>query len=154
MISRRGWLRASVASAAGLLVASDRLLADAPVLPVITVYKDPSCGCCTKWVKHLSANGFVTMVRDTPDMDEIKRTMQVPAALQSCHTAVVGAYVVEGHVPAGLIKKMLAEKAQIVGLAVPGMPNGAPGMETSGKADKYDVIAWERSGKTRVYASR
>ena len=154
MISRRDWLRASVAGAAGLLVARDRLFAAAPALPVITVYKDPGCECCGKWVKHLSANGFVTMVQNTSNMDEVKRTMHVPTALQSCHTAVVGAYVIEGHVPADLIKKMLAEKPAIVGLAAPGMPSGAPGMETSAKPDKYDVIAWDRSGKTRVYASR
>lgn len=143
-----------MAGAAGLLVARERLFAAAPALPVITVYKDPGCECCGKWVKHLSANGFVATVQNTSKMDEVKRTMGVPAALQSCHTAVVGAYVVEGHVPADLIKKMLAEKPAIVGLAAPGMPNGAPGMETSAKPDKYDVIAWERSGKTRVYAHR
>ena len=154
MISRRDWLRASVASAAGLLVTGDRLLAAAPALPVVTIYKDPGCECCGKWVKHLSANGFVTMVRNTGSMDEVKRTMQVPPALQSCHTAVVGAYVVEGHVPADLIKKMLKDKPAIVGLAAPGMPNGAPGMETGAKPDKYDIVAWERGGKTRVYASR
>lgn len=154
MISRRDWLRASVASAAGLLVARDRLFAAAPALPVVTVYKDPGCECCGKWVKHLSANGFVTMVQNTSNMDEVKHTMHVPTALQSCHTAVVGPYVVEGHVPADLIKKMLAQKPAIVGLAAPGMPSGAPGMETGAKPDKYDIIAWERSGKTHVYASR
>jgi hypothetical protein len=121
--------------------------------PVVTVYKDPACECCTKWVKHVAANGFVVSVRDVHNMDEIKRTMNVPAALQSCHTAVVGRYVIEGHVPADVIKKLLAQKSPAYGLAVPGMPVGSPGME-GGRAEHYDVIAFERDGKTRVYASR
>ena len=86
-------------------------------------------------------------------MDEIKKTMNVPQALQSCHTAVVGAYAIEGHVPADLIKKALKEKPAIAGLAVPGMVNGSPGME-GGAPQHYDVIAWERTGKTHVYAKR
>jgi len=101
----------------------------------------------------LSANGFVTTVRDTPDMASVKRTMGVPGALQSCHTAVVGRYVVEGHVPADAIKKLLAEKPAVMGLAVPGMPVGSPGMEGSSK-QPYSVIAFERDGKTRVYMKR
>jgi hypothetical protein len=120
---------------------------------VITVYKDPSCGCCTKWVKHLSANGFVVTTRDVQNIDEIKRAMNVPVALQSCHTAVVDRYVIEGHVPADLVKKALKEKPAILGLAVPGMPAGSPGME-SDHVEPYNVIAFDRDGKTRVYAKR
>jgi len=104
-------------------------------------------------VKHLSASGFVTTVRDSNDMPSIKRTMGVPDALQSCHTAIVGGYIVEGHVPADAIKKLLAEKAMVMGLAVPGMPVGSPGMEGSTK-QPYNVIAFERTGKTRVYMKR
>jgi len=86
-------------------------------------------------------------------MDDIKRTMNVPASLQSCHTAVVGRYVIEGHVPADLIKKLLAEQAPVLGLAVPGMVTGSPGME-GGQAEHYNVVAFERGGQTRVYAKR
>jgi len=141
-----------LSSAAAVFIGRRGLLVErAPF--VITVYKDPGCECCVRWVKHLSANGFVVSTRDVKNMDEIKRTMNVPAALQSCHTAVVGAYVVEGHVPANLIKKFLTEKPASLGLAVPGMPTGTPGMEGD-HVDHYDVIAFERDGKTRVYAKR
>ena len=151
MLSRRDWLRSSALGAAGVLL-SRKIVAAEP-LPVITVYKDPGCQCCAKWVKHLSANGFVATVRDTPDMASVKRTMGVPDALQSCHTAVAGKYVLEGHVPADVIKKLLAEKPAVMGLAVPGMPMGSPGMEGSPK-QAYNIIAFERDGKTRVYAKR
>lgn len=151
MTSRRDWLRSSALGAAGIVLL--RGIASAEPLPVVAVYKDPGCECCARWVKHLSASGFVTTVRDTPDMASIKRTMGVPDALQSCHTAVVGKYVVEGHVPADAIKKLLAEKPAVIGLAVPGMPVGSPGMEGSPK-QPYSVIAFERDGKTRVFMKR
>jgi hypothetical protein len=121
--------------------------------PVIVVYKDASCQCCAKWVKHLSANGFVVTVHDMLNMDEIKRTMNVPAKLQSCHTAVVDKYVIEGHVPASTIKKFLAEKPASIGLAAPGMPMGSPGMEGD-RVDHFDIIAFDRDGKSRVYEKR
>jgi Predicted metal-binding protein len=119
----------------------------------ITVYKDPSCGCCTKWIDHLRAHGFAVTARDMDDMDEVKATFGVPGKLQSCHTATLGSYVVEGHVPADVIQKMLKERPKILGLAVPGMPVGSPGME-GGRAQHYDVVAFERNGKTSVYAKR
>ncbi len=148
MTSRRAFLAAVAASA----VARRNLFADrAP--SVITVYKDAGCQCCVKWVKHLSANGFVVSPNDVQNMDEIKRTMNVPKALESCHTAVVDRYVIEGHVPADVIKKFLAEKPSAHGLAVPGMPIGSPGME-GGTAERYNVLAFERNGTTRVYAKR
>jgi len=152
MPSRRDWIRSSLLGAATVIVGRHRLFA-APASPVVTVYKDPGCECCAKWVKHVTANGFVVSVRDVQNMDEVKRTMNVPSALQSCHTAVVGRYVIEGHVPADVIKKLLAEQAPVLGLAVPGMVTGSPGME-GGRAERYNVIAFERSGKTRVYAAR
>jgi hypothetical protein len=148
MFSRRDFLLSSAAA----LVARRGLFAESAP-SVVTVYKDPGCECCVRWVKHLSSNGFVVMVRDVQNMDEIKRTMNVPGALQSCHTAVVGAYVIEGHVPADVIKKFLSEKPALLGLAVPGMPTGSPGMEGD-RVDHYDVVAFDRSGKTRVYAKR
>src|SRR4029077_9604987 len=121
MPSRRQFVLASTAA----LLSGRRLLAGTPP-SVITVYKDPGCECCVKWIKHLSSNGFVVTSRDVLKMDEIKRTMNVPAALQSCHTPVVDRYVVEGHVPADVLKKFLAEKPAAAGLAVPGMPTGSP----------------------------
>ena len=151
MPSRRDWLRASALGAAGIVLS--RRIVGAEPLPVVAVYKDPGCECCARWVKHLSANGFVATVRDSTDMPSVKRTMGVPDALQSCHTAVVGKYVVEGHVPAAAIKKLLAEKPTVMGLAVPGMPVGSPGMEGSPQ-QPYNVIAFERDGKTRVFMKR
>jgi len=151
MPNRREFLAAAAA-----LVVSRRVLADvAPngaALPVVTVYKDAGCGCCKEWVKHLSANGFVVNAKDVLNVDEIKRTMSVPPALESCHTAVVGRYVIEGHVPASDIKKLLAENPAVQGLAAPGMPVGSPGMEQGGRKDKYDVIAFTRDGKSRLFA--
>ncbi|HEY4305827.1 MAG TPA: DUF411 domain-containing protein [Gemmatimonadaceae bacterium] len=150
MPNRRQFLVASAAGALAPLAFSQRLLA-MTANPVVTVYKDPNCGCCAKWIKHLQSNGFVAMVHDSTDMDSIKSNMRVPKDLQSCHTAVVDRYVIEGHVPASDIKKLLSTKEALQGLAAPGMPMGSPGME-GGKADKYDVIAFSADGKTRVFA--
>ena len=122
-------------------------------LTPMTVYKDPGCGCCKEWVKIMQKAGFAVTAHDTADMNSIKSTMGVPTNLQSCHTAIVGNYVFEGHVPADVVMKLLQEKPIARGLAVPAMPNGSPGMEGPTK-DKYDVLLFERSGKTRVYASR
>jgi hypothetical protein len=112
-------------------------------LPLLAVSKDPSCGCCTGWIKHLRASGFrVDVIESTyAKLDALKGQLGVPSALASCHTAVVESYVIEGHVPAGAIKRMLAEKPKAIGLAVPGMPIGSPGMDTPGSPpDVYDVI--------------
>lgn len=124
-----------------------------PAGPVVTVYKSPTCGCCTQWVEHLRAAGFRVVAHDTDDLATVMANFGVPSTLGSCHTAAVGGYVIEGHVPANLIKKMLAEHPAILGLAVPGMPIGAPGMEGSPSA-RYSVIAFDRQGKTSVYARR
>jgi hypothetical protein len=119
----------------------------------ITVYKDPSCGCCTKWVEHLQAAGLRPAVHDRSDMDALKDSLGVPASLRSCHTAVAGKYVIEGHVPAADISRLLAAKPKgVVGLAVPGMPAGSPGMEIPGRGDAYDVVAFSADGKTSVFA--
>ncbi len=158
--SRRDFLSALVVGAIGSALAvpalakGQRVAALPPGVPTaITVYKDPDCGCCKAWVTHLQAAGFVATVRDTRDMATVKASMGVPAALQSCHTARVGSYTIEGHVPADVIVKALQQKPLGIGLAVPGMPMGSPGME-GGKPDKYDVLLFDRAGKTRVYASR
>ena len=121
--------------------------------PVVTVYKTPTCGCCTKWVDHLKEHGFAVEVMDMPDLSMVKQKYMIGDALQSCHTAVVGDYAIEGHVPADLIQKLLKEKPAVAGLAVPGMPAGSPGMESAFK-EKYDVLTFDRAGRTTVYAQR
>ncbi len=119
----------------------------------IVVYKNPSCGCCKAWIKHLQENDYTVEVKNRNDVSTIKKELGVPSNLQSCHTAKVDGYVVEGHVPADLIAKLQREKPQIKGLAVPGMPMGSPGMEGPHK-DAYNVISFDADGKTKVYASR
>jgi hypothetical protein len=106
-------------------------------------------------VDHLRKHGFTIDARDVVDVDAVKRKHGVPAALHSCHTALVDGYVIEGHVPADVIDQLLRERPKVVGLAVPGMPPGSPGMESpSQKAQPYDVIAFDGRGSTRVYARR
>ena len=119
----------------------------------ITVYKSPTCGCCAKWVEHLRANGFNPTVHEMPDVSPIKVELGVTDRLRSCHTAKVEGYVIEGHVPAEAIQKMLRDKPAIVGLAVPGMPMGSPGMEGA-SASRYDIIAFRKDGQTSVFESR
>jgi hypothetical protein len=122
--------------------------------PPMTVYKSPTCGCCKKWIEHVEKAGFRVTVKDLPDVSGIKRDMGVPAALASCHTALVGAYVIEGHVPADLIDKLLADKPVARGLAVPGMPGSSPGMDVPGSNEHFDVMLFTAEGKSRVYAKR
>jgi hypothetical protein len=117
----------------------------------IVVYKSPTCGCCKAWVNHLEQNGFSVEVHNQLDMNPVKREMGVPGKLQSCHTAKVGGYVIEGHVPAGEIVRLLKEKPPVKGLTVPGMPMGSPGMEGP-RSDPYEVLTFQPSGKTSVYA--
>ena len=123
-------------------------------LPAMTVYKSASCGCCKNWVEHARSSGFTVKTIDTEDLAAVKRDLGVPSRLQSCHTAVVGNYLVEGHVPAADVKRLLAEKPAVRGIAVPGMPLGAPGMEQGAPADhqRYEVIAFTAAGVTSVFA--
>lgn len=144
LIGRGAVLAAAVLGLPGLLRA-----AATPML----VYKDPNCGCCHNWVEIMKKSGFEVSVRDTDDMVSIKNRYKVGSELASCHTALVAGYVIEGHVPADLIRKFLAEKPKLLGLAVPGMPAGSPGMEGSRK-DPYRVLTFDASGKTTVYARR
>lgn len=126
-----------------------------PSLPPVRVFKSPTCGCCTDWVAHLRENGFAVEVVDTDDLATVKAALGIPAPMGSCHTAEIGDYVVEGHVPAGDIKTLLADAPDGVrGLAVPGMPVGSPGMEVPGQAaDPYDVVALGDDGSTSVFRS-
>jgi hypothetical protein len=118
---------------------------------VITVHKDPTCGCCSGWVEHLQKAGFGTKVFDTREFEPVKRRLGVPDDLAACHTAEVAGYIIEGHVPAAALKRFLAEKPNASGLAVPGMPIGSPGME-GGPPEKYDVVLFGPHGR-RTYMS-
>lgn len=126
-----------------------------PAKPVMQVYKSPTCGCCAKWVEHVKDAGFDVRVVDLDDakLDVQKSKLGVAPKLQSCHTATVGGYVIEGHVPAADIVKLLKDKPSIAGLAAPGMPRGSPGMEMGSVKDRYDVVSFDKSGATKVYAS-
>ncbi len=138
--------RAILALAAGAAVAAPRPLR-AETLPLVTVSKDPNCGCCQKWADHLAAAGFPVKVIDTDAMDAIKHRLGVPEELVSCHTAQVGGYVIEGHVPAAAVLRLLQEKPKAAGLAVPGMPAGSPGME-GGIPEIYDVVLFGPDGRS------
>jgi hypothetical protein len=130
-------------------------VATAPAgLADVVVYKSPTCGCCDGWTEHLAAAGFRVIPRDTADVGAVKRRLGVLPSLGSCHTAMVDGYVVEGHVPADVIVRLLRERPAIVGIAVPGMPAGSPGMEAARPHVPYDVIAFDASGRTWVYATR
>lgn len=136
------------------LAASAAALLPVPVLAArdaVEVYKSATCGCCGDWVKHLRANGFEVRVHDVAEPGEYRRRYGVPESFASCHTALVGGYAIEGHVPAREIKRLLAERPKAQGLAVPGMVAGSPGMEGP-KSDPYDVLLFQRDGRYAYYA--
>ena len=149
MLSRRGF----VVGAAGLVLTSLhapwlKALAPTP----ITIYKSKTCGCCAKWVDHVKAAGFASKVHDDEEMDQLKAELGVPEAVRSCHTALVGSYLIEGHVPASDIRRLLAERPKVAGLAVPGMPSGTPGMAEPGAEGDYEVVAFKLDGSTSKFA--
>jgi len=155
MITRRDFVTQATGLAAAALGAR-RLLAASfgprGATP-ITVYKSASCGCCAKWVDHLRANGFTPTVHDEADMDAIKDDMGVPKDLRSCHTALLDKYLVEGHVPASDLQRLLKEKPAIAGLAVPGMPASTPGMAMPGDThEPYEVVSFAKDGSKATYA--
>lgn len=116
--------------------------------PEVTVHKDPTCGCCTGWVAHLETHGFQVKVVETTEINRVKALLGVPFDLNACHTAQVAGYLIEGHVPASALEKLLREKSDALGLAVPGMPSGSPGM--TGDYEEYDVILFGKNER-RVY---
>jgi len=137
-----------------VLLAGGAVLTQGPAEAAdVVVYKSPSCGCCKDWVKHMRDNGFSVKVHDRNDVTPIKKQLGVARNLQSCHTAKVGDYVIEGHVPASDIKRLLKEKPNVVGLTAPGMPHGSPGMDMGPRKDPYNVLTFTHSGKTTVFAS-
>jgi hypothetical protein len=134
-------------SALGAALSPDRS-ASAP--PEITVYHSPTCGCCKKWISYLKANGFAVTSIEQADLSQIKADAGVTSKLASCHTAIVQGYVIEGHVPAADIQRLLTAKPKVLGLTAPGMPSAGPGMDT-GK-DPYEVLTFDAKGNTTVWA--
>jgi hypothetical protein len=135
------------------LLGTGALSLHAQAAPQIEVWKDEGCGCCNDWIKHLESKGFRVKAHDTGNA-AVRKRIGLPDRLGSCHTAVVAGYVVEGHVPAREIQRLLREKPAVLGLAVPGMPVGSPGMdgpEYKGRKDRYDVLLIAADGSTRVY---
>ena len=119
----------------------------------LVVYKSPSCGCCSSWIDHMKEAGFDVEVHDTDNLDAVKAQSGVTRNVSSCHTAKIGGYIVEGHVPAEDVTRLLAERPAVLGLAVPGMPIGSPGMEQGSPANyqDYDVVAFDGQGRTSVF---
>ncbi|HCW91689.1 MAG TPA: metal-binding protein [Marinobacter sp.] len=118
----------------------------------VQVHKSPTCGCCDDWVKHMEDNGFDVQVTETNNLNPIKIEAGLTPALASCHTARVGDYVIEGHVPASDVRRLLANAPMAAGLAVPGMPAGAPGMEMGDRRERYQVLLFNERGQTRVFS--
>ncbi|MDO8386832.1 MAG: DUF411 domain-containing protein [Polaromonas sp.] len=151
-MQRRFFVQA-LAGLAGSALMAPALMAQAR--PQVEVWKDPNCGCCKDWVIHMEANGFDVKVHDSGNSATRKR-LGVPDKLGSCHTALVGGYAIEGHVPAREVHRLLKERPAALGLSVPGMPVGSPGMdgpEYGTRKDPYDVVLVSRNGRTRVYQS-
>jgi hypothetical protein len=149
MTRRRHFLTACAAAVAAQAFANSH----AP--PLVEVWKSPTCGCCKEWIKHLEANGFAVRVSDTGNT-QARGQLGMAAQLGSCHTARVGGYVVEGHVPAREIQRLLKDRPAALGLAVPAMPVGSPGMdgpEYGGRRDPYDVLLVQRDGRSTVFQS-
>ncbi len=162
MPTRRQWLSAAGAGAALAVLtplaflqrdANGGTTVAAGDGPLVRMRKNPGCGCCDDWAKHMESNGFRVESREDPGIYDYKQELGIPRELVSCHTAEVEGYVLEGHVPGDLVQRMLREKPAITGLAVGGMPMGSPGMEGPRK-DPYDVVAFRKDGTSMVYARR
>ena len=153
-MNRRDWLQLAFATAA--TSAFTRGVTSTRVATNITVYKSPTCGCCANWVEYMKKSGFTVDAHDVDEamLEQVKTTAGVPRALRSCHVALATGYAFEGHVPADLVKKVLSEKPRILGLAVPGMPAGSPGMEMGSRHDSYEVMSYDRAGTVAVFAKR
>jgi hypothetical protein len=156
MLSRREFI-SGLAGSLAIIAWNRRLTAESLIRQVdptpITVYKSRTCGCCAKWVDHIRANGFVPEVHDEEAMDRIKDSLGVPKSARSCHTAKVRGYLIEGHVPASDIQRLLAERPKVAGLAVPDMPSQTPGMAGPGEPiEGFEVIAFQVSGDSQVFS--
>lgn len=164
-MQRRQWFeRAAALAAVGLLPAwaygtsgtvTNPATAPAGALPLLQVWKDPNCGCCKDWITYLERDGFKVQLFDTGNT-AVRKRLGLPMAFASCHTGLIGGYVIEGHVNASEIRRLLKEKPKALGLAVPGMPVGSPGMdgpEYGNRRDPYDVVLVNQDGSSRVYQS-
>lgn len=118
----------------------------------LTVFRSPTCGCCSQWIEHMEAAGFQVKDTVTEDMTAVKEQHGVPANLASCHTTIANGYVIEGHIPADDVQRLLAEKPNVAGIAVPGMPIGSPGMESGNYVEPYTVFSFTQSGETTTFA--
>ena len=142
---RRAFVRATLALAIALPSAS------VMSAEKMTVYKSPTCGCCSDWAEHMKKAGFDVEIRQVPDVLPYEQKFGVPQQLASCHVATVGGYVVEGHVPAADVKRLLRERPKATGIAVPGMPVGSPGMEQGPRKDRYETLLFDASGRFTVF---
>ena len=145
------FLLAAVVAGALLAAGGRQAAVEVAASTDMTVYMTPTCGCCTAWVEHMEANGFAVTTKKQNDLTEVKLGSGITRETASCHTAFIDGYVVEGHVPAAEVKRLLAERPDVTGLTVPGMPMGSPGMEGA-YDDVYDVLTFDRSGNTAVFA--
>ena len=158
-LSARQWaligsIAVSFALVAFALIRWDHIRSEAPPpAGTVVVYKTPECECCARWVKHLEASGFAVQVREDVPLTLVKNRLQVPSTLSSCHTAEVDGYAIEGHVPAEDIQRLLRERPGIAGIGVAGMPNGSPGMEGYGPAEKYQTMQFDAAGKMAIYST-
>lgn len=155
MMNRRTVLGGLAALGAAALGGAGWLLARPALAKAgeVVVYKSPTCGCCGAWIEHMRANGFSVAAHDVDDVAPVKAMLGLAPELHSCHTAVVDGYLLEGHVPAADVRRLLTERPLAKGLAVPGMPGGSPGMESAPK-EAYDVVLVLKDGGTRVFARR
>ncbi|PZV03170.1 MAG: metal-binding protein [Leptolyngbya sp.] len=152
-MNRRGLIAKLMA--VGMVVAIALLgpsTAQAQAATALTVYRSPTCNCCGHWVDHMQAAGFAVEDVVTDDMEAIKTQYGVPEALASCHTALVEGYVIEGHVPASDVRRLLSKRPAVLGIAAPGMPVGSPGMETGDRVDPYTVVSFTANGETATFA--
>jgi hypothetical protein len=151
-------MRTFLIGLAGVLILSAAAIGQQQAKPKpipMSVYKSPSCGCCSLWVDYMRKNGFDPKVQDVDNIGALKLKLGVREEFSSCHTTEVGGYIVEGHVPVEVVQRMLKERPKIAGITVPGMPMGSPGMEVpSGKKDSYNILAFTSDGKTTVYDRR
>ena len=150
----RNWsILAALSTALLMNTASSAQQKPAPI--PMAVYKSPSCGCCAKWVDYMKARGFDPKVQDVENIGALKQKLGVRPDYSSCHTSEIGGYVVEGHVPAEAVQRLLKERPKIAGIAVPNMPAGSPGMEVpDGRKDPYNILAFTSDGRTTVFEKR
>lgn len=148
-MNRREFIGSTVGVSAAL--AAGAFVPFASAAPPATVYRSPGCSCCLAWVGHLERAGIKALVRNAEDMERIKNKAGIPEALWSCHTALLAGYVIEGHVPVAEIKRLMRDRPKAIGLSVPGMPVGSPGMEMGDRVDPYEVILFSKQTR-KVYA--